>query len=130
MKITCALSDFDFGNIDSDLNIVLYGHADNPAYGSVGAALKTKIVRASFHRPKSMGFVVSGLAIVSPVWQDIDPSPDGWTREFDLTISVVDARSECQFGISEKLRHFTTDRWTLRFMEGGILPRLNTTRRP
>ena len=45
MKITYAPSNFNFDNTDSDLNVVLYGHADNPTYGSVGAALKKLILR-------------------------------------------------------------------------------------
>lgn len=126
MKITCALSDFDFGNIDSDLNIVLYGHADDPAYGSVGAALKTKIVRSKLSpAPRAWDLLSVALAIVSTdLAGHRDRSPDGWTREFDLTISVVDAPFwNTNSALVEKLLAFlTTDRWTLRFMEGGILP--------
>lgn len=126
MKIICALSDFNFGNIDSDLNVVLYGHTNDPTYGSVGAALKTKIVQSKLSpAPRAWDLLSVALAIVS---SDLsghrDRSPDGWTREFDLTISVVDAPFwNANSALMEKLLAFlTTDRWTLRFIEGGIPP--------
>ncbi len=126
MKITCASSDFDFGNIDSDLNIVLYGYAHEPTYGSVGAALKNKIVRNKLSpAPRAWDLLSVALAIVSAdLAGHRDRSPDGWTREFDLTISVVDAAFwNANSALIEKLLAFlTTDRWTLHFMEGEILP--------
>ena len=45
MKITCALSDFDFFGSHSDLNVILYGRNGDPSFGSVGATLKQKIIR-------------------------------------------------------------------------------------
>jgi 7-cyano-7-deazaguanine synthase in queuosine biosynthesis len=126
MKITCAPSDFDFANIDSDLNVVLYGHADDPEYGSVGAALKTKIARSRFApAARAWDLLSTALAIVSTdLAEHRDRSPDGWTREFDVTISVVDAQFwNANSGLLEQLLAFlTTDRWTLRFMEGGFIP--------
>lgn len=126
MRITCALSDFDFSNIDSDLNITLYGHMGDSAHGSVGAALKKKIVRSKLSpAPRAWDLLSLALAIVSTdLAGHRDRSPDGWTREFDLTVSVIDPRFWNDHAtIIEKLLAFlTTDRWTIRFIEGGILP--------
>ncbi len=126
MKITCALSGFDFSTTDSDLNIVLYGHADDPSRGSVGGALKNKIVRSKlFPTPRAWDLLSLALAIVSTdLAGHRDHSPDGWTREFDLTVSVADAPFwNANAAIVQRLlAYLTTDRWTLRFVEGGLLP--------
>lgn len=127
MKITCALPDFDFENTDSDLNIVLYGHAKDPTHGSVGGALKDKIVRSKLHAaPKTWDLLSLALAIVSAdLAGHRNLSPDGWTREFDLTVSVTDARfwNSNTATVEKLLAYLTTDRWTLKFIEGGILPK-------
>ena len=53
-----------------------------------------------------------------------DQSPDGWTREFHVTIAVADqAFWKTQVpNIEQALAFLTTDRWQLRFVEGGIMP--------
>lgn len=126
MKITCALSDFDFANTGSDLNVALYGHTGDPTHGSVGAALKNKIVRSKLSpAPRAWDLLSLALAIVSTdLAGHRDRSPDGWTRQFDLTVSVVDAPFwNTHAATVEKLLAFlTTDRWTVRFIPGGIIP--------
>lgn len=126
MKITCALSDFNFAGTDSDLNVVLYGHTGNPTHGSAGAALKNLILRQKLlPAPRAWDLLSLALAIVSAdLAGHRDRSSDGWTREFDLTVSVVDPPFwSANASIVEKLLAFlTTDRWTLHFIEGGISP--------
>jgi 7-cyano-7-deazaguanine synthase in queuosine biosynthesis len=126
MKITCALSDFDFGNSGSDLNVVLYRHADDPKHGSVGTALKTKIIGGKLSpAPRAWDLLSVALAVVSAdLAGHRDRSPDGWTREFDLTVSVADAPFwNANSALIQKLLAFlTTDRWVLRFIRGGVLP--------
>ncbi|WP_244510583.1 Qat anti-phage system QueC-like protein QatC [Microvirga guangxiensis] len=53
-----------------------------------------------------------------------DRSPDGWTREFELEVAVTDPSFwNCQAtAITEALAFLTTDRWQLRFHDGGMLP--------
>ncbi len=126
MKITSASSDFDFATVVSDLNVVLYGHTDDPSQGSVGSALKDKIIRSKFSpAPRAWDLLSLALAIISAdLAGHRARSSDGWTREFDLTISVADTPFwNANATIVQKLLAFlTTDRWTLRFIEGGILP--------
>lgn len=126
MKITCALSDFNFAGTQSDLNVVLYGRSADPTYGSVGATLKHTIIRKKvIPAPRAWDLLSLALAVVS---SDLaghrKRSPDGWTREFDLTISVIDVEfwNANATTIEKLLAFLTTDRWTLRFVEGGILP--------
>ncbi|MCK9384479.1 MAG: 7-cyano-7-deazaguanine synthase [Nevskia sp.] len=126
MKITCALSDFDFASRASDLDVVLYGNSGDPMRGSVGAALKQAIAREKV-TPAARAWDLLSLAL-AVVSSDLaghrERSPDGWTREFDLTISVVDAQfwNDNAETLQRLLAYLSTDRWTLRFIEGGILP--------
>lgn len=127
MKITCALSDFDFSGSHSDLNVVLYGRNGGPTYGSVGATLKQTIIRKKVvAAPAAWDLLSLALAVVSAdLAGHRKTSPDGWTRVFDLTVSVIDVSFwNDNAAIVERLLAFlTTDRWTLHFVEGGILPR-------
>lgn len=127
MKITCALSDFDFLGSHSDLNVVLYGRNGDPTYGSVGATLKQIIIRKKVVAASAAWDLLSlALAVVSAdLAGHRKSSPDGWTRVFELTVSVIDASLwNANAAIIERLLAFlTTDRWTLYFIEGGILPK-------
>lgn len=51
-------------------------------------------------------------------------SPDGWTRQFDLTVAVADAASwNAQSTLIDSLLAFlTTDIWKVGFVDGGSLP--------
>lgn len=126
MKITCALSDFDFDEVPSDLDVVLYGNTGIPTRGAAGDSLKRDIVREKVvPAARSWDLLSLALAVVcADLAGHRGRSPDGWTREFDLTISVIDA----QFWnahvklVRQLLAFLTNDRWTLRFVEGGILP--------
>lgn len=126
MKITCALSDFNFAGTPSDLNIVLYGNADDPMLGSAGEALKHAITREKIvPATRAWDLLSLALAVVSAdLAGHRDRSPDGWTREIELTVSVVDVQFwNTNAGTLQQLLAFlSTDRWTLHFVEGGILP--------
>lgn len=131
MKITCALSDFDFSQNSSDLDVILYGNSGIPTRGSAGAALKRDILRERVSpAPRAWDFLSLALAVLSADFAGHRAkSPDGWTREFDLTVSVVDAPFwNANAGLLQRLLAFlSTDRWTLRFVEGGILPQPKKT---
>lgn len=126
MKITCAVSDFDFSASHSDLNVILYGRDGDPSFGSVGATLKKEIIRKKVVAASAAWDLLSlALAVISAdLAGHRKSSPDGWTREFDLTVSVIDAPFwNNNAAIVERMLAFlTTDRWTLHFVEGGILP--------
>ena len=127
MKITCALSDFDFTNLASDLDVVLYGRPNKFGQGSVAATLKHDILRKKLV-PASRAWDLLSISL-SVICADLAGhrkfSPDGWTREFELTISVVDEPFwNANAAIFQQLLSFlTTDRWQLNFVENGILPK-------
>ncbi len=126
MRITCALFDFDFLGTPSDLDVVLFGNSGHLMRGSVGAALKHAIMREKV-APATRAWDLLSLAL-AVVSADLaghrELSPDGWTREFDLTVSVVDVPfwNANAVVMQQLLAYLSTDRWTLRFVEGGILP--------
>lgn len=123
MKITCAPSSFNFAGIFSDLDVVLYSPHNNPTRGSIGATLKETIIRkALFPEPRAWDLLSLALSIVSAdLAGHRSNSSDGWTRELEITVSVVDAQFwSINTAIVEKFLAFlTTDRWTLHFVEGG-----------
>lgn len=126
MRVTCALSDFDFAGTQSDLDVILFANSSDPMRGSVGAALKQAIMREKVvPAARAWDFLALALAVVSADFAGHrERSPDGWTREFNLTISVVDAafwNANAQT-VQQLLAYLSTDRWTLHFVEGGILP--------
>lgn len=127
MKITCALPDFDFSTIESDLNVALYGHVNDPRYGSAGLAVKKEIVRKKLvPAPRAWDLLTLALAVVSAdLAGHRKRSPDGWTREFDLTVSVTDSRfwNDHATTVEKLLQFLTTDCWRVQFIDGGILPR-------
>ena len=92
MRITCALSDYDFLGTPSDLDVVLFGNSGDPMRGSVGAALKYAIMREKVApAPRAWDLLALALAVVSAdLAGHRERSPDGWTREVDLTVLVVD----------------------------------------
>ncbi len=126
MKIACALSDFNFAGTPSELDVVLYGNASDPMRGSAGGALKHAIAREKIvPAARAWDLLSLALAVVSAdLAGHRERSPDGWTREFELTVSVVDVQFwNANAGTLQQLLAFlSTDRWTLRFVEGGILP--------
>jgi hypothetical protein len=127
MKILCAPKEFNFSAIASDLDVVLYDHTEILTRGSVGAAVKHDIAQRKFN-PVPRAWDLLSLAM-SAVTADLaghrDKSPDGWTRVFDLTVAVIDPtfwNSQANL-VASLLSYLTTDRWTIRFIGDGHMPR-------
>ncbi len=126
MKITCALSDFDFDMKESDLDVILYGKANKGSQGSIGDSLKREVQRKKLvPAPRAWDFLSIALAVISADSAGHRQlSPDGWTRSFELTVSVSDP-DFWQNNVSilqDLLAFLTTDRWKLKFIGGGLLP--------
>lgn len=126
MRITCALEDFDFDSIESDLDVILYSKVNKVGQGCIGSALKREVRRKKIiPTPMAWDFLSIALAVISADSAGHrQQSPDGWTRSFDLTISVIDPdfwRENAPL-LHKLLAFLTTDRWNLYFIYGGILP--------
>lgn len=127
MKLICAPLGYDFaGAGDFDLEVVLYAHADRKDRGGIGGNLRTVIKRLNLKpSPRAWDFLSIALSVIAAdTGVPRSNSPDGWTRELDISIAVVDPVFwTSNSGIlSDALRFLTTDIWRLRFLEGGILP--------
>lgn len=126
MKITCALSDFEFSSIASDLDVVLFGHSDIKRLGSIGATLKGVILKKKLSPSyRAWDFLAIALAIISA--DSAVPrkkSPDGWTRCIKLCVSVSDPgfwNSQIEV-LNDLLRFLTTDLWDISFIGEGLHP--------
>jgi 7-cyano-7-deazaguanine synthase in queuosine biosynthesis len=127
MKIICAPKDHDFAaDASADLEVVLYGHADDIEQGSAGGTARNIIQRRKL-KPAARAWDLLSLAL-SVVAADTgvrrDDTADGWTRQLDLHIAVGDPVfwNEQSERISRMLRFLTTDIWSLTFVDGGVQP--------
>jgi len=126
MKLVCAPKDYPFAGTGDAVKVILYGHADRQTRGSAGAAVRDEIVREKLHAA-AMAWDLLSVAL-SVTAADLaghrKTSPDGWTREFELEISVTDP--DFWNGQRELVRNLlgflTTDRWQISFIGGGISP--------
>jgi 7-cyano-7-deazaguanine synthase in queuosine biosynthesis len=83
--------------------------------------LRKKLVAA----PRAWDLLSLALSVVAADFAGHrDKSPDGWTREFDLEVAVTDPafwNTQVET-VKSALGFLTTDRWSVRFVEGGMLP--------
>lgn len=126
MKLVCALEDHDFTSDAGSLGIVLYGRSPQGGIGEGGAAIKDTMRRRKL-QPAARAWDFMSIAL-SVMAADLaghrDKSPDGWTREFELKISVADPVFwSTQAAPLERLLAFlTTDLWHLHFIGDGFQP--------
>ncbi|MBN8958645.1 MAG: 7-cyano-7-deazaguanine synthase [Rhizobiales bacterium] len=126
MRLACSPEGTDLPGGNGALRVVLYGQPRQEGEGSAGDSAKAEIQRRRIDpAPKAWDLLSIALSVVTADFAALrDQSPDGWTREIELDIAVADAPfwSGQAAALAEALAFLTTDRWTLRFHEGGILP--------
>lgn len=130
MKIFCAPRGIPISS-GSDLHLVLYGQADRQpdgsrTSGSAGEAIEHRLRRLRYApAPEAWDFLSLALAVVgADICVHRERSPDGWTRQIDLTTAVSDPHfwSSQSTQIEAALRFLSTDIWSVRFVAGGRLP--------
>ncbi|WP_375758181.1 Qat anti-phage system QueC-like protein QatC [Corallococcus exercitus] len=109
-----------------EIHYALYDHAPNSVTGTAGASLywvlrKLKLAPAP-HAWDFLSIALSAIAADEGCSRSI--SPDGWTREIDLSIAVIDRPFWTAQApqLESALRFLTGDIWRIDFMEGGTLP--------
>jgi Predicted PP-loop superfamily ATPase len=126
MRLACGPDGIDLPGGEGVLRVVLYGQPRQEGEGSAGDAAKAEIQRRRLNpAPKAWDLLSIALSVIAADFATLrDQSPDGWTREIELDIAVADAPFWTgQAGaLAEALAFLTTDRWTLRFHGGGLLP--------
>lgn len=126
MRLVCAPAGFNFASVESDLEIVLFGRAAVAGRGAAGYALKNELLRQRV-APATRAWDLLAIAL-SVICADLaghrDLSTDGWTRQFDLTIAVLDPEfwSSQAAVLQELLAYLSGDKWTVNFVEGGVAP--------
>lgn len=127
MKILCAPKDFDFSTVTSDLEVILYDHAEIATRGSVGAGVRHDIAQRKLNpAPRAWDLLSLAMGVVTAdLAGHRNKSPDGWTRELDLTIALIDPsfwNSQADL-VASLLSYLTTDRWKIQFVGGGHMPK-------
>lgn len=127
MKIVCGPKGFNFDDDKSNLDVQLYSIPDNKKRAYAGHGIADVIRRRKLSpSPRSWDFLSIALSVVcADTAGHRKQSPDGWTREFDLSIAVIDPEfweSQAE-SIQKTLNFLTTDRWFLHFSEGGYYPK-------
>lgn len=127
MKLFCAPHDcLGAAPAGTDVPVVLYSHADAPGMVSTGATALHRLTRHKFvAAPRAWDLLSIALSVIAAdTAVSRGRSPDGWTREIELSVAVNDPDFwSRQTGILEnQLRFLTTDIWSIGFVDGGILP--------
>jgi 7-cyano-7-deazaguanine synthase in queuosine biosynthesis len=111
---------------DGATRVILYGQRDDGHEASAGQSVRTIVARRKI-KPVQRAWDLLSIAL-SVVAADFgaqrNASPDGWTRELSLEISVAepDFWNTQADALARALAFLTTDRWSLRFTDGGDQP--------
>ncbi len=128
MRIFCTPEEAQLRDRSSsyDVGVRLFHRPTDNRWGHSGAPVLAEIGRRKIHLdPHAWDLMSIGLSVIAAdVCCQRSDSPDGWTRDISLTIAVGDANywSEHQRLIEEQLQFLTTDRWTMSFVHGGLVP--------
>lgn len=126
-KLVCAQKTFPFRGDPDVLDVVLYARADRPTRGGAGDAIREEIARQQLvAAPRAWDFLSIALSVIAAdLAGHRSKSPDGWTREFELQVSVADPKfwNSSRELVDKLLEFLSTDRWKLTFVDGGFSPK-------
>lgn len=121
MRIVCASAGAQLSGTH-DLLVSLYGGQTGKARGVAGSTIPSHIAKSGLQPSnRAWDFLSLALAVVAAdLAGHRAKSPDGWTREFELEVAVIDP--DCwnsSASLIERLLGFlTTDRWSITFVHG------------
>jgi len=132
MKLLCAPKGFDASTFGSMQRVVLFDTGKPGREIHAGAAVASRVKRSGMVvAPLAWDFVAIALAAFAADSHGLrSDSPDGWTRDFELTVAVQfpDTWNALADELSRSLAFLSTDRWSFRFIDGGSTP--PTPRKP
>jgi hypothetical protein len=125
MRVSCLPPGVDDDG-PADLRYALYGHAPSPNIGSVAANVIPEVRRLGLApAARAWDFLSIALSVIAADEGCTRlSSPDGWTRTIELTVAVADPRywRAHREALEAALGFLSTDRWFLRFVDGGLQP--------
>lgn len=126
MRLVCGPGSFELPLEEGDLRVVLYGQPRIPSEASAGEAVKAELRRKGLNPHRRAWDLLSiALSIITADFSVLrDDSADGWTREIELDVAVSDPAfwNTMADEFRQALAFLTTDRWKLRFHDGGVFP--------
>lgn len=128
MKVYCAPRDsWDAPPKRTDLKVLLFDVPNKESEGSIGHSLLQTIERLELVPAQRAWDLLSiALGVVAADHGCLRrTSPDGWTREIDLSVAVSDPKfwTGQAHALESSLCFLTGDVWQVSFTEGGISPK-------
>ena len=126
MKLLCAPRGFDASAFKSTQRVVLFETGKPGRDVHAGAAVISRVKRGGMVvDPVAWDLVAIALSAFAADSHGLrSNSPDGWTREFELTIAVQypEIWNPLAGELSQALAFLSTDRWSFHFISGGCKP--------
>lgn len=126
MNVVCAPLKRAFTPGGADLEVMLYTHPDRPGRGAAGANIIPLVTRAGLQpAPRAWDLLSIALSVIAAdAGVRRSDSPDGWTREIALNVSISDPAfwSSQRALLEAQLSFLTTDLWSITFSDDGVHP--------
>lgn len=126
MRFECGPRSVAEGAVDGAVGVCLFDGGASAGLASAGGAASTHIRRRKL-APARLAWDFASLALAAVVADTTvyrSGSPDGWTRELELSVAVSDPDlwNSVTEPLTEALNFLTTDRWNLHFTAGAQHP--------
>jgi hypothetical protein len=109
-----------------DLAYVLYSYSTNKSVGSIGPSVISSVRKFGLApSARAWDFLSIALSVIgADEGCTRETSPDGWTRQIDLTVSVADPNfwNTQVDGLIRALGFLTGDIWQVKFTGNGLAP--------
>ncbi len=127
MKVYCAPRDAWDAPKKADLTVLLFDVPDKQSDSSIGHSLLQTINRMQLApAPRAWDLLSIALGVVAADHGCLRrTSPDGWTRQIELSVAVSDPKfwGQQAHALESALCFLTGDIWEVSFTEGGISPK-------
>ena len=126
MKLLCAPAKAKFPGMEFDLRVDLFSNSGFKTRGHAGSLIAERIRRAKLN-PSARAWDLLSLVLAVVAGDHAhhrSESPDGWTRQIDITVAVTDPDFwNSQSALLRYLLGFLmTDVWRVEFVGGGFMP--------
>lgn len=125
MKVLCAQNPAELDD-STGLAFAMYSAPTSPRIGRVGSSIPVEVRRSGFVVDQvSWDFLSIALAVIAADQGcRRTKSPDGWTREIELSVSVQSPLTwqPHALALAKAFGFLTGDLWTIQFEGGGPTP--------